>query len=229
MRITSTRRGNTQINKDVVICPPCGESAAKAAKEGQNRKITLWPLLPRLAAVLPPQGREMSTCGFTARSVIPQGFCAGYRGRVGFTLIELLVVVLIIGILSAVALPQYNKAVAKARATKMVTFLSNMQKAMDIYLLEAGDVATSSFFIEYSNEEIEALAAEYHTDWDYYCSGEMCYIYFPNGPHSEGEDVALYLFKENEEWIGSCTGYNLNGRVLCEMLKNNGENGTKWK
>ena len=82
-----------------------------------------------------------------------------------FTLIELLVVVLIIGILAAVALPQYQKAVEKARAIQAVTRVSQLDKAIELWKLSHnedcssfwGDVSNlcSALDIDFSCEKIE--------------------------------------------------------------------------
>lgn len=56
-------------------------------------------------------------------------FCS----KAAFTLIELLVVVLIIGILAAVAVPQYKLAVEKSRAAQVVSALRTLANAQEVY------------------------------------------------------------------------------------------------
>ena len=68
--------------------------------------------------------------------------CDERRG--GFTLIELLVVVLIIGILSAIALPQYTKAVARSRMAGLITLASSVAQAEQRYFMANGEFTVNA-------------------------------------------------------------------------------------
>ena len=65
------------------------------------------------------------------------------HNKKGFTLIELLVVVLIIGILAAMAMPAYFKAVERARASEADTLIGTVVNAQQRYKMKTGNYASN--------------------------------------------------------------------------------------
>ncbi len=70
---------------------------------------------------------------------------------VGFTLIELLVVVLIIGILSAVALPKYERAVARSRMTEGLEVLRTCKRLQALFFMANGRYAERASELDWEN------------------------------------------------------------------------------
>lgn len=78
---------------------------------------------------------------------------------------ELLVVVLIIGILSAVALPQYEQAVEKARFVQAVTAMKSLLDAEQLYYLANGYYSSdlNELDISFPNNRVKDFALYIHT------------------------------------------------------------------
>ena len=132
----------------------------------------------------------------------------------GFTLIELLVVVLIIGILSAVALPQYTKAVEKSRVAGVWSTLGSLRKVASVYFLEhpeAGDAISNM-------KDLDATL-----DFTYSgngCSGWNCSVDCPNKGWSE---CAYFAHQYSEGNIGVSFYFTKNGNSIELILDNYGQ------
>ncbi|MBN3991330.1 MAG: prepilin-type N-terminal cleavage/methylation domain-containing protein [Nostoc sp. NMS2] len=65
------------------------------------------------------------------------------KGEEGFTLIELLVVIIIIGILSAIALPSFLNQANKAKQSEAKTYVGSMNRAQQAFYLENASFTSS--------------------------------------------------------------------------------------
>jgi len=100
------------------------------------------------------------------------------KNEQAFTLIELLVVVLIIGILASIAVPQYQKAVIKARTVEAVTLLKSIVDAQEVYYLANGEYTTEISSLDVDiNPSITRPAGTaplFENKYSYKCTRSSC-------------------------------------------------------
>ncbi len=120
----------------------------------------------------------------------------------GFTLIELLVVVLIIGILATVALPQYQRAVAKSRFATLKPIAKAIKDTQEYYYNEHGQYATSA--------ELSNLSIAIPTGVDMELSSTDKHEYVSVGHDKLNNRYRIY-FDHSE---------NFAGNIYCEAKEN---------
>ncbi|MDR0734803.1 MAG: prepilin-type N-terminal cleavage/methylation domain-containing protein [Elusimicrobiota bacterium] len=149
-----------------------------------------------------------------------------HSNKNAFTLIELLVVVLIIGILAAIALPQYYKAVRRSRASEAITMLNAILKGQEEYFLIHGEYTDNiedlSITVPPQKLEKNMFGKDRGSNYSYYCFDKRtCAAIIGNFDHPTFEfhtDVHSASTVKGKRWCQLSGEKNQNARDICELM-----------
>lgn len=212
-------------NQNVVIKTSCPSqkllSGITSYFKGKTPKKTYRLGLGPTGAVNKPENirykaGQLSGHALTYKEPLNQCF---FRARLssGFTLIELLVVVLIIGILAAVAVPQYQKAVKKARLSEAIQNMYTAKGAVDVALLSQEPSAITKNTLDI---ELPSGIGVIHA-----CpEGASVCIYTQLFQGSATEEVTLFFLYKDGSWNTGASYVWQNAAQVTPYLKD-----TAWE
>lgn len=110
--------------------------------------------------------------------------------QAGFTLVELLIVVIILGILAAVVIPQFNSAANESKEAAMASNLATVRQAIEMYKVQHDDAfppaTTGAEFVEQLIESTDIDGDTTGTTYGPYIRNGM-----PNNPDTGNNVVAI--------------------------------------
>ena len=154
----------------------------------------------------------------------------------GFTLVELLVVVLIIGILAAIAVPQYQKAVEKSRMTEGIMIVRKIAEMHQAYYMATGNYL-GNFDIEKLDITIPGKKSDNSgaiiTQYFSYrpnactntCEGDAPWLAYANRIDKENNTLYVINILKSDPQKINCSYSDLASlpqQYLCEQLNSQG-------